>query len=520
MLSLITVTQHDSRGFNLMKFFFRPLLLLLVCNLPVLAQLDSSFGSSGAFVILNSSRGSITDSIIQADNKVVAGGRCTSINAQTFPACLVRLTQTGAEDSTFGNGLLGAPPGHVFISIPGYNPNLDLGSVSIVIQKDGKIVVLVYASVSGQQKSYLVRYNSNGTLDTGFGDQGFKRLDFFTGFHGNEMQIQPDGKFVIVSGGYIVRYLSDGTIDTGFGENGIFFMNLPDSSFEGTSIELQNDGKLVFSGVRSIIGGSSGFVGRINRNGTIDTSFDADGYKIIDSETGFKALSIQGDQRIVALSLQNTIYRFTTNGALDTSFDSDGSRSVFRSPTVDTANDLAVTPSGKITVVGNQLPINGGVSVNYLIARFTLNGSPDTTFSGGGLFDLNIFNQDNPFSIVFDRDGKTVVGGFSAQGTVLNPYETPRFSIARLVASPTQNVEFSGKVTDQNGRALYLATLTLKDGANIVGYARPNHFGYFRFLNIPSNKTYTVSINVKANTLAEREVLVDGNLLNYSLVAY
>src|SRR5207249_1001946 len=102
---------------------------------------------------------------------------------------------------------------------------------SAAMQGD-KIVVAGYGFFAGNYGFALARYNSDGTLDTGFGDGGTVHTDFGQYTVGQSVAVQGDGKLVVV--GYsrdsdfnftfaLVRYNSDGSLDTGFGSGGKIF---------------------------------------------------------------------------------------------------------------------------------------------------------------------------------------------------------------------------------------------------------------------------------------------------------
>ena len=100
---------------------------------------------------------------------------------------------------------------------------------AVAIQTDGKIVAAGYAVLSGNQHFALVRYNTDGSLDTSFNGTGMLTLAIGTGDDtGFTLAQQADGKLVI--GGYtvtgstndfaLVRLASNGTLDAGFGTAG------------------------------------------------------------------------------------------------------------------------------------------------------------------------------------------------------------------------------------------------------------------------------------------------------------
>ncbi len=72
-----------------------------------------------------------------------------------------------------------------------------------------------------------------------------------------------------------VRYMSDGSLDTTFGNGGKVLTPIGDGNAEANAIALQTDGKIVVAGYTST---NSDFATvRYNENGTLDAMFDGDG---------------------------------------------------------------------------------------------------------------------------------------------------------------------------------------------------------------------------------------------------
>ena len=170
------------------------------------------------------------------------------------------------------------------------------------------------------------------------------------------MAIQPNNKVVVVGTSdpniptatgnnfLVVRYTDVGALDTSFG-GGDGFVNVGTELFDpdatnasGRSVALQADGKIVAGGsVTDPSTSATDFVVvRLNSNGTADTTFDAEGVRIV----GFTSLTdiagavaIQtdagGTQKIIAVGSTGSngdigIARFDATGSLDPSFDVDG----------------------------------------------------------------------------------------------------------------------------------------------------------------------------------------------------
>jgi uncharacterized delta-60 repeat protein len=169
--------------------------------------------------------------------------------------------------------------------------------------------------------------------------------DFLT-----KLLVQSDGK-VIAMGGWkdaptqfaAVRYNGNGTLDNTFGSNGIQLVPLFANTSQDdslTSAALQADGKIVLVGSTFPSPGSKTQVGvvRLNANGSLDNTFDGDGYVQIDASqleltasqsSVARAVAVQADGKLaIAANISNrgdnnshaAVIRLNSNGGLDTSF--------------------------------------------------------------------------------------------------------------------------------------------------------------------------------------------------------
>lgn len=209
--------------------------------------LDNTFGSSGLVGIALD--GDAKGIAVQGSNLVITGRVYKAATAYDF--VVVRLTSNGSLDSSFGTA------GIVITSTSsGYDWGEDL-----VVQADGKIVVAGFSNYDFA----LVRYNSNGTLDSTFGNGGIAPvIDFDRRYDSaNSIALQADGKIVTagtaaytsnVKGMYdyrfaVARYNANGTVDTRFGSQGKVTFNLFDNVTDSaTSVAIQSDGKIVVAG--------------------------------------------------------------------------------------------------------------------------------------------------------------------------------------------------------------------------------------------------------------------------------
>lgn len=139
--------------------------------------------------------------------------------------------------------------------------------------------------------------------------------------------------------------------------------------------------------------------------------------------------------------------RLLATGALDTSFSGDG-KAIINIPAFQRlqASDVAVQADGKTVVVGEFGKGDFTAPLQAAVARFNLNGSPDTTFgaNGTGLVTFNIGNDnfDRLSAVAIQGDGKIVVVGQSFVDTVVSPGS--RFGVARLNPNGRFDTTFDG----------------------------------------------------------------------------
>ena len=95
----------------------------------------------------------------------------------------------------------------------------------MALQADGKIVAVGSGAADGVADFAVVRYNTNGSLDTSFGGSGVVVTPGIGGAY--SVAIQADGKIVVagigvgVGDSVVVRYNPNGSLDTTFNGTGI-----------------------------------------------------------------------------------------------------------------------------------------------------------------------------------------------------------------------------------------------------------------------------------------------------------
>ena len=149
-----------------------------------------------------------------------------ALTASVSGQCVPSSTAAGAIDTCFGTN------GTVTTDI---TADRDY-SRALALQSDGKIVVAGisgYSATAANADFTVVRYNTDGSLDTTFDGDGIVITDIGPGTNDDDycrgMAIQPDGKIIIGGRSFLstttyglvaVRYNSDGSLDTTFDSDG------------------------------------------------------------------------------------------------------------------------------------------------------------------------------------------------------------------------------------------------------------------------------------------------------------
>ncbi len=269
----------------------------------------------------------------------------------------------------------------------------------------------------------------------GFGQGGIVSLDEL---FGRDVARQSDGKILVagdISGGNIGlrRYLSDGRRDNSFGSGGLVVVNLGGyDSADGVIV--QDSGRILVAGYTTVSGQGSDLsdflvLGFRPSDGQLDSSFANNGVLKFDiSGDGFDVARAianydhNGNQGfIVAGSTDDgderdfAVARFTLDGAPDTSFSGDGFITIGFGDGDDEANAVAVQTDGKIVVAG-EVDDGGLVTFDddFGAARLHVNGSLDNSFSNDGRVKIGLGKKfESAEAVAIQADGRILLAGFS-----------------------------------------------------------------------------------------------------------
>jgi uncharacterized delta-60 repeat protein len=289
----------------------------------------------------------------------------------------------------------------------------DAAFTSVALQSDGKIV-----AVAGGFSANVVRYTSAGALDTTFGTNGIVTLNFINGPVPSGVLIQPDGK-ILVADKDLFRLLSNGQPDTSFGSGGA----VNNAGYPATALVLLANGEIATAGSA----GASGIIAQYQSTGTLDTTFGVAGQVGTLGSTVALALPGTGDILVGGALTNNSVIspgsngtssflasRYLPAGITDGSFGTNGgaATSVPNYAAVNTSG-LALEPNGDIVLVGTamQNPIS-----SFALTRYTPSGQLDTTFGNSGTV-VTIFGggfespEVSANGLTIQSDGKIVVVG-------------------------------------------------------------------------------------------------------------
>ena len=362
-----------------------------------------------------------TSSALQSDGKLVVAG--FAVYGLNYDFAVMRFNTDGSLDTTFGDG-------GKLTSVIGTS---DEWGTSVVIQPDGKILVAGWCYLGSHYDFAMIRFNTNGSFDTSFGIGGKVTTSIGT-YHdvATCMTLLPDGRVLV--GGYaaigstydfaLIQYNTDGSLDTTFGNGGKVVTAIGSGHDIGWSIVRQADGKIVLGG-KSNDGKKDDFaLVRYNANGSLDTTFGSGGKVITSVGLGSAAVTslvIQPDGRIlVGGTCTNgsnddfALVRYTVTGALDTSFGNGGKVVTSVGSGKDTGSSIRLQSDGKILQSGSSF---GGKSEEFALVRYHVSGALDTSFGSSGrvITEIGVGN-DISDSISVQPDGRIVAAGKSNNG--------------------------------------------------------------------------------------------------------
>jgi uncharacterized delta-60 repeat protein len=421
---------------------------------------------------------------VQSDGRILVGGAFTTLggggtgtSARNF---LGRLNVDGSIDNTFtpganervyavledrlqiyvggvfttlGGGGLGNTPRHHIGRVLGgtdvdanFNPDANGDVYALALQADGKILVGgAFTIIGGMPRSRLARLNTDGSVDPSFNPGANDTV--------SALAVQSDGEILVggmftALGGatrhHIGRIHAGGTLDAAFD---------PGANARVKTIAVQPDDRIVVGGYFTMLGGGGtgtamrNYIGRLNANGSLDTTFDPGANAIV------AAVTVQTDGQILVggqfttlggggsgTTARASLGRLRLDGTVDATFNPGGNGAVYA---------LAEQPDRNVLVGGAFTALGGGTGTipRQHLGRVYIEGSVDHRFNPGA--------DDEVHALAIQPDGKIFVDlrRFNADGTIDATFNASADGRVNAVAvMPDAKILVAGDFTTLNGQ--------------------------------------------------------------------
>ena len=306
---------------------------------------------------------------VQSNGDILVVGTASTAIDQPQDIAIARFTPSGQLDTTFGSA------GLVTTQIPANRLyTTGLPSVSAVIaQPNGQILVGGFVGSCCKHSpgaTVLVRYNSDGSLDTTFGTAGIVMVPSAVTdpaalaelSNGSYLAVGDDASGDI---GLVVEFSSTGVLQSTVMPGTVVAAT---QSGSGTVLFQPNGDYVVAETVSAGRNKSDAEVFRFLETGVLDSSFSSPKFTFGgNSQTEPQAIALQSNGQIVVGGITNAhgtavtggLARLDSNGELETTFASGGLVSQ------EVVSGLLIQTDGKIVAIGN----NG----NLALARYFAN---------------------------------------------------------------------------------------------------------------------------------------------------
>ena len=406
----------------------------LVMRLNKNGTLDTTFGDKGTVrTNINSSTGLSIDEAngiaVQPDGRIIIAGSTYDYVQHRF--LVVRYNTDGSVDNSFGSG------GANTFSISGYDDE----AFAIKVLDNGKIVIAGESYLHITDYSYtvaLMRLKQNGYADTDFGKQGMVTTIVSHGAAvANALAVLPNNKIVIAGTTQdavaaqkdllCIKYTANGTVDSGFGNNGKVIIDIQGRDDVANSILVQDDNKILLGGYATNADSITEFMCvRLSAAGNKDQHFGKDGvattglYQQGDEGQG---MAFSGSGKIIMAGNSHfgaaryiSLVRFTVSGNIDNGFGNEGKTSMGIGSSEDIAYKIVKSPWD------NSLFVAGTANGYWAVAKYKKASLKlDSSFGVNGIASVNYKNAEDPTdkpTLAIDAaSGKIYLAGASEYGS-------------------------------------------------------------------------------------------------------
>jgi uncharacterized delta-60 repeat protein len=289
----------------------------------------------------------------------------------------------------------------------------------------------------------VARYNSDGSLDTSFGDRGMRLVTIGNSIAlqwAEAMAVADDGRIIVVGealgpqdiDAVVACFTADGQVDTTFGGGAPLLLAVGIGNDTAYGVDLDAEGRILVSGTTiGDDGYQRAYVLRLNADGTRDTDFG-----LVCTGNSGGGVVVQDDGQI-DVCFQTAggagLMQLNPDGSLAQDFGTAGLATL--SGPFSACPALALQSDGRILVIA----VAQDPSYSYSLARFTADGQLDSTFGTAGVVSgTEITSDSTRLNLVVGPDDKVVLVGSSRE------YVTNSFGVACFNADGSPNLDFGG----------------------------------------------------------------------------
>lgn len=416
-------------------------------------KLDASFHATG-YTTFNIGGGNAMAQaiVVQEDGKIViAGTSDNGANEASSAVFLIRLTDTGAPDTSFGSsGTLVLPLG-----------DKTGNAFDLQMTLDGNILVAGTAGGSNGLQAMIARVDQQGKMDTSFGTDGIVLIDRDYETAAHSMVVQSDNSILLAgyskpegpAGLSLFRLKADGSFDESFGTKGE--VRISDKQGEAVIYDMaaQDDGRLVVVGTYDNGEYREVILGRFLANGQIDTSFGTAG--MVRSDLGYDSVgygvAVQKDGAILVTGYTQTVkgkdiilLRYGVEKAATAAATTETAGTATEKTGATAGTEAAASFSNAAVASQTETAVEGGAS--------SATGDPTTTEAtvdtaiATYIADTVSLYDDAGRALAVLPDGKVLAAGYSSNGDD-NDFVLLQYSAAAMSALADSAASTAGGVS-------------------------------------------------------------------------
>lgn len=319
-----------------------------------------------------------------------------------------------------------------------------------------------YYALTGEINYYIVKFDNNGQLVSGFGNNGIVdtnlNFSFSSSAYNTDAFIKhtPDNKLLVVVNpdmfelnSFMAKFDLDGDLDTSFGDNG-YVLPFNEYMMELSTVALIDDGIIIVGQNRSQLNIDENFIliFKYDYNGNVITDFGIDG--AIRQDLDNDSYAVASQFHAAANSIYSTTYRssdpfiqisrFDLNAEIfDTNFGNDG----YFIPEITGQNiinaDFFVDEDENVYTTGSA--VNPEMDRYLFIRKYNSSLQLDPDFGDSGIKQINITDNsyEHVWSINIDSNGILLTGVVAEYDP---PFDYERIVLVKLDENGNFNEDF------------------------------------------------------------------------------